>query len=236
MGEKRILVDPFLAAKNTYDPIVWTSNGLRNPMVDLPLTDKELEQLLSTVDMVLVTHTHNDHWDVIAREMISREMPILGQPEDEQQFRNQGFSSVAPIYVKYGLEQLTFTRTGGQHGTGEIAVRMAPVSGFMINDGQHTLYIAGDTVWCKEVEDALRVYKPDFIVLNAGAAQFDMGDPITMTADDVLTVAKHSDAAKIVCVHLDTVNHCHQKRPELRAATAHDPRIIVPDDGDIIYL
>jgi hypothetical protein len=33
------------------------------------------------------------------------------------------------------------------------------------------LYIAGDTIFCKEVKDALDNYKPDIVVVNAGAAQ-----------------------------------------------------------------
>ena len=44
------------------------------------------------------------------------------------------------------------SRTGGQHGTGEIAEMLAPVSGFVLRaDGEPTVYVAGDTIWCDEV-------------------------------------------------------------------------------------
>ena len=46
---------------------------------------------------------------------------------------------------------LSIARTGGQHGTGEIALELAPVSGFVIG----CPYIAGDTIWCREVEEAI---------------------------------------------------------------------------------
>lgn len=232
-GGVSILVDPFLAPKDTYDPIIWTSNGIRNPMTELPFPAKDS---CDNADIILVTHTHNDHWDEAARQLIAKEKLLLGQPEDEAKFREQGFTNVHPIVDKYTTHGLIFQRTGGQHGTGEIALKMAPVSGFVISDGKRSLYIAGDTIWCSDVAEAINKYQPDVVVLNTGGAQFDMGDPITMTAADVLQVAAASKASKIICVHMDTVNHCYVTRPLLRAAVGGDGRILLPEDGETVAL
>lgn len=239
IGEVNILVDPFFGKKDAYDPVIWTSNGIRNPMTELPLTDQELEALVATADMVVVTHTHNDHWDEAARQIIPKNKLLLGQPEDEQKFRDQGFTQVTSIDNTFTTHGLLFTRTGGQHGTGDIGLKMAPVSGFIISNGRQSVYIAGDTIWCPEVEAAISKYKPNFIVLNAGAAQFDMGDPITMTIQDIMMVARNSRASKIICVHMDTVNHCYLERYMLRAAIAEaqeDMRIQAPEDGETVTL
>ena len=68
---------------------------------------------------------------------------------------------------------------------------MAPVSGFVVRaEGSPVLYVAGDTIWCPEVEEALEVHRPDVVVVNAGAARLLEGDPITMTAGDVARVCR----------------------------------------------
>ena len=57
------LIDPFLAPKDTYPGFEGTFNyQQRMPMVDLPLS---MDNLLSNVTAVVVTHTHLDHWDCL---------------------------------------------------------------------------------------------------------------------------------------------------------------------------
>lgn len=127
-------------------------------------------------------------------------------------------------------------RTDGRHGTGEIGEQMGPVSGFLVTaPGEPTLYLAGDTIWCDEVAEALDVHRPDVVVVNAGGARFVEGDPITMTADDVVAVARHAAGARVVAVHLEAVNHCLESRSELREpldVEGLQERVSVPADGE----
>lgn len=60
---KRFLVDPMLAPKGAWPGFPGTAHAeIRNPMVDLPFgVDKIVD-----VDAVIVTHTHEDHWDQAA--------------------------------------------------------------------------------------------------------------------------------------------------------------------------
>ena len=46
------------------------------PMVDLPLS---MDNLLSNVTAVVVTHTHLDHWDDTAINAIPKSLPIFVQ-------------------------------------------------------------------------------------------------------------------------------------------------------------
>lgn len=46
------------------------------------------------------------------------------------------------------MARLELTRTRGRHGHGPEAAELGPVSGFVVGD----LYIAGDTIWCPDVE------------------------------------------------------------------------------------
>lgn len=234
----RFLADPLFAEKDSYDPIMWTSNNIRNPMVNLPVSDGELKEIIAATDAVIVTHTHNDHWDEAARSLIPKEKLLIGQPEDREKFIGQGFTSILAVDQQERLGSLGIIRTGGQHGTGKIGEMMAPVSGFVLKGSTECIYIAGDTIWCREVEQAIEQHQPTTIVLNAGAAQFDKGDPITMTIDDVLAVCKKSRAGKIICVHMETINHCHLRRDALRVAiekAGESRRCVVPEDGESVF-
>ena len=133
---------------------------------------------------------------------------------------------------------IEIVRTEGQHGRGEIGRLMAPVCGFVLKGGgEPVVYIAGDTIWCAEVQQAVDQFQPRVIVVNAGAAQFTSGGPITMTADDVRAVAKAAPRAKVIAVHMEAINHCLLSRSDLRIALQDAglaARVAVPEDGQRI--
>ena len=230
---KRLLVDPMLSDEGAQQPIANAPNPRKFPLCPLPLS---VPELLDALDAVLVTHTHRDHWDEPAAELIPKSLPILGQPEDEAKFRQQGFHQVQPIMTALEWNGIQITRTGGQHGTGEIGKKMAPVSGYVLRaPGGPTIYIAGDTIWCPEVESALEQFRPRIAVVNAGAAQFLEGAPITMTAEDVIRVCQAASNTQVVADHMETVNHCLLSRADL-AFQLEAARVIgqvaIPNDGD----
>ncbi len=174
-----LLVDPMLSRAGEMDPVSNAANNRRIPLVELPLTDAELGELVGQMDAVLVTHIHRDHWDARARELLPKSLPIICQPGDESKIREAGFTAVTPVADEYEWRGIRFQRTGGRHGTGEIGKQMGKVSGFVLSAaGEPKLYIAGDTIWCDPVADALHEYNPGVVVVNAGAAQFLAGDPI----------------------------------------------------------
>ncbi len=134
---------------------------------------------------------------------------------------------------------LSIHRTGGRHGREDAMVQAnAPVSGFVVAaDGEPTVYVAGDSVWCPEVGEAIAAHAPDWIVVNAGGARFLQGGAITMEAADVAAVAEAAPAARVVAVHMEAINHCLETREELAAALAEggvDGRVSIPADGEAV--
>ena len=239
LHELTFLVDPMLSPLEAMDPIPNAGNQRRIPMVPLPLSDEELQQQLGSIDAVLVTHTHRDHWDASAEAMLPKHLPLLSQPEDQNTLENAGFSQVLPVHEHLTWHGLQIDRTGGQHGKGELGKRMAPVSGFVLRaEGEPTVYIAGDTIWCSEVEQTLQQFSPDVVILNTGAATFATGGgPITMNEEDVIQVCRSVPEAKIVAVHMETINHCVLTRAALRAKVEEEglgKQVYIPADGDIL--
>lgn len=228
-----ILVDPMLSPKDTMNPISNAGNSLRIPMVDLPFTEEELKKKLNTVNAILLTHLHADHWDAKARELINKEIPLICQPTDVDRLKQQGFKEIIPLNEHMEWKGIGITRTGGQHGTGEIGKRMGQVSGYLIAHKKQSLYIAGDTIWCEEVKKVIDIFSPDHIVVNGGGARFLQGDAITMTGKDVLEVSRVTKAT-ISVVHLETINHCLEKRKDFREIIEQNQlgkQVMIPDDG-----
>jgi L-ascorbate metabolism protein UlaG (beta-lactamase superfamily) len=236
---KIILVDPMLAPQGQYDPAPMSSNDRRIPLINLPFLANELPEWLRTIDAVLITHTHSDHWDALSQELLDKQLPLLCQPADTELLQSQGFTQVLTIEEELQWEGIRLYRTAGQHGTGEIGQLMGTVSGFVVEAEQQRLYIAGDTIWCDDVREALTRYQPTAVVVNAGAARFTMGDPITMTAAEVVQTARFAPQATVYAVHLEAVNHASEDRAQVRALADQEglaDRIVVPNDGEWVTL
>src|SRR5687768_1242271 len=78
----KILVDPMFFPKGAFDPIAGKA---RNPMVDLPVP---IGEIINDLDLVLVTHTHPDHFDPVASESLNKSLKLFNQPADEAYFQN----------------------------------------------------------------------------------------------------------------------------------------------------
>jgi L-ascorbate metabolism protein UlaG (beta-lactamase superfamily) len=235
LGGKRLLVDPQLDPAGHREAIPGTPNPRPNPVVPLPAAP---EAVADGVDIVVVTHRHGDHLDETAVATLDPGIPLLCQPPDADFLEALGFQDLRPVQDAGTLQGLSVARTDGRHGTGELGDALGPVSGFVLAaEGEPTLHVAGDTVWCEELSDALDAHRPDVVVVNAGGARFLEGDPITMTAEDVIAVAHHAPWATVVAVHLEAVNHCLETRAQLRAAVdaaGVGSRVRIPADGESV--
>src|SRR3954471_22857020 len=96
---KKFLIDPMLAEKGTL-PAFGPGVGLppaprqdqNNPLVSLPTS---IDNIVSNIDAVIVTHLHLDHWDDAAKEALPKEIKVFAQnDEDATEIRNAGFKNV----------------------------------------------------------------------------------------------------------------------------------------------
>lgn len=233
---ERILIDPSLDPAGHRPPIRNTANQKPNPLVELP---SDWESAIADIDAVLVTHMHQDHFDDTAARLLNTSTPMFSQPEDEARLRALGFEQVNPIATELGWRRNSIRRTPAQHGSGEIAKAMAPVSGFVLRaPHEPVLYVAGDTIWYEAVAQTIAAEQPDVIVVNASGASFLEGGPIVMNAADIAEVRASAPRATIIVVHLEAINHCHETRayyrqilPEMGVDLAG---IHIPDDGETI--
>ena len=229
------LIDPFLAPKDTYPGFEGTFNyQQRMPMVDLPLS---MDQLLSDVDAVVVTHTHLDHWDDSAVQAIPKSLPIFVQNSaDQKLISSQGFNDVRIIF-----ESVDFNGTVEMYANPVLAPLAGDAMGVIFEAADEpTVYLVGDTVWTSDVEKALLRFDPNVIIMNTGYAQvLGYEDSIIMGTKDIGRMVVRKPEAKIIAVHMDTVNHTATSREDVRKfikGNNIESHVAVPEDGETIAL
>ncbi len=167
-----ILTDPMPSAKDALDPF---AGGARNPTVELPHT---LEQILDSVDGVLVSHVHPDHFDSVASAALPKTIPVLCQPDDEQRITEEGFRTVISIVTNNVWNGITISRTGGQHGSGKILQGIKTAIPFIdprrwrgyliLNQGRSNSIYCGHT---KQRLDIKKIAQPSWASFDSGSAR-----------------------------------------------------------------
>jgi L-ascorbate metabolism protein UlaG (beta-lactamase superfamily) len=244
-GGKVFLIDPFFAEQ--YAQPSFSGNSL-NPIIGLPMP---VDEILKSVDYVLISHLHPDHFDDSAKSLIPKNIPVFCQPGDSESIIQAGFQEVTEINNTVTVSGINIHRTAGMHGTGKIETIMGVVSGFVLKHKQEkTLYFTGDTIWCEPVKKAISDHRPQVIICHAGGNRFFKEHPIfgeafsgdseavIMDAEQVIALAMHSTNSKIIATHLGALDHETITREQLREMTLQEgilpDQLFIPYDGESI--
>lgn len=210
--ETNLLIDPMLGNKGSLGVFPGTNDDRENPLVDLPFTSSELQTKLSTIDTVFVSHLHPDHWDEAAVNLIDKTTPIICPAPIAEAISGYSFLNIQPIQEEVQFNDLELHLTNGQHGTGEIGKKMGLVNGLVIKHQNQKVYVAGDTIWCQDVKEAIDTHKPNHMIVAGGAASFALGEPVIMTAQHIKELAAYSPDATIWITHLEAISPCTEDR------------------------
>lgn len=212
-GGMKILIDPVLADKGEYPPIDMTPNQRPNPLVCLKTP---IEDLLSC-DVVLCTHTHNDHFDKKTIELLNKNKAIICQSDDVNTFVSYGFKNIIPVEKSLEYKNIKINRVEAQHGVGEIGRKMGIANGYILRaENEPTIYFLGDTIYNESIKKNIENFNPDILVINAGSPKFLSGSPIVMTIKDIEKTINVNPNLKFIIVHLDTFNHCIETREHIK--------------------
>lgn len=244
-GGRKFLIDPMLAKKGAYPGFEHSANShLRNPLVELPMP---VEEILKGVDTIILTHTHSDHWDDAAVELIPKSMPLIVQhAADAELVKSQGFTNVRIMgdeSTDLG-DGIVMHRAACQHGsdrlyaTPPVAEMLGQVAGLVFQrPGGKTVYFVADTIWFHGVEVAMKKFKPDYVILNSGNATLDDFGAIIMGAEDVLRTLAIVPDAVVIGQHMEAVNHCVLTRQQLREFVEEKgvaSKVFIPADGEYV--
>ncbi len=241
----KFLIDPWLSPKDSMPGFDGAINSnIRQPRVDLPFSIDNI----TDADVVIVTHVHPDHWDEYAERAINKEIKLFVQSEtDKNYLTSKGFNNVE-ILLNSGINYngIELYKTGCQHGKREIVEPICkqlnmPYDSMGVvfkSSGEKTLYLAGDTIYCEEVEAAINEFNPQVIIVNACGATLLNGEKIIMTDKDIKKVITQIPTATIIASHMDTVSHLSVTRVDLKqfASSENINNLLIPEDGESIII
>lgn len=235
-GGQKFLVDPMLSKKGEFDPFLPAERDDRNPIVELPMS---VDELLDGVDAVIITHTHEDHFDQAAKDQLPKDIKMFMQDEEDAKLAKEaGFTNIEVMEEEVAIDfnGVEITEVDGRHGYGETAELLGNVMGVVFqHPEEETVYLAGDTVWYEKVQENIDTYKPEVIILNGGANEITGMGPLIMGKEDIYEVYKAAPEATIVVSHLEAVNHWGLSRAELKNFINEkgiQSNVLVPDDGE----
>lgn len=153
----------------------------------------EIEQL-PPLDMVVLSHIHEDHFDRIAEAKLDKNVPIITTHQAADHLKGKGFTATQGLNT---WETLTVTKDDatvritampGRHGPGILSALLPSVNGNML-EFQSTvdkpvfrLYISGDTLIYEDIKEIPQKYPDiDLALLHLGGTKI-LGILLTMDA------------------------------------------------------
>lgn len=246
-GKFHILIDPMLSEKGKLPPFAWLRHRpRRNPLVSLP---ENASDILGPVTHCLITHSqkfgiktlqHTDHLDPAGESFLrNNNIPVITRRQDASYLQKSGLNVVATLNFWQPEPVLggQITAIPALHGHRWINGLMANGAGFFLQlPGEPSIYISGDTVYTQDVERVLTELRPDIAVMAAGSASLDVGGPILMPLEELLTFAQKAPY-KVVANHLEALNHCPTTRSQLKQVLARSgllSKVSIPRDGETL--
>ncbi|MRG47278.1 MBL fold metallo-hydrolase [Chitinophaga sp. SYP-B3965] len=222
IGGYRILTDPTLdAAEHLYHHGFGAiSRKLDNPA--LPLRD------LTNIDLILLSHhQHKDNFDTNGKAFTAKVPHVLSTINASKAIN--GITGLKEWQTQSipttKLPNLRITATPAQHRPSWIPEFVSgKVIGFVIEfDGQENgvIYISGDTVYFKGIDEVGRRYKIDIGIFHVGAVQFrylsGFGE-YTMDSAGLIKAVSVLNPNKVIPIHSRGWSHFKEKESTLKEA------------------
>lgn len=233
INKQRILIDPMLSERESMPAVILSANKLKNPLTDLPFS---AESFIRDIDWLLLTHLHFDHFDRKAIDLISKKTPVLCSSLDKGKLNRLGFSTIHVIDNEHETDGIKFSRFPAVHGKGLLKFLMGKGSSYLIEFQGFKIFLTGDCLLTATLKDNLKIIRPDIVIVNAGAARFRIGKPITMSIFDVQEISKILKSSKIFMVHLDALNHCSETQDYCKNQLQGYSNILIPTNGEEIQI
>lgn len=191
---------------------------------------------LASVDLVLLSHVHEDHFDQQASASIDPATPIILPAADEAAVAAKGFTGLDAVRwgdtrrFDAGVGQVRITAMPARHSRNpEIAGLLGTGNGYWIEfqngDRTRAVYWTGDTMPTDEVVAAVRSRgAPDLMVAHVGGVGgTGPFGRISMGAEDVIELAGAIQPRYVLPIHHSTYDFYREPIGDLAVRTEGRP-------------
>ena len=201
-----ILTDPNFLHKGEH---VHLGYGMRSTRQTNPAIN--IEQL-PPLDLVLLSHMHEDHFDRVVQRKLSKTIPIVTTSQAAHALKKKDFDVTYPLKtweqltVIKGDAQLRITAMPAKHAPGPMTFALPPVMGSMLEfqvRGSTTLrmYISGDTLLYRQLRQIPKRFPDiDLALLHLGGTKI-MGIMVTMDGKQGVKALKMLSPRTAIPVH-----------------------------------
>lgn len=239
-----ILTDPNFLHKGEH---VYLGYGVRAER----LTDPALAlSQLPPIDLVILSHLHEDHFDRRVQEQLNRDTPIVSTREAASQLRRIGFrralglSTWDRLEVSKGQARLLVTAMPGRHGVPGVSILLPTVMGSMLDfsataaQPKYRMYISGDTTVFDDLAlIAQRFPGIDMALLHLGGTRLLNLARVTMDAKDGVAMLKLIGPERAIPIHYNDYDVFKSPLAEFEAqarAAGLEKKIIYLKHGDSV--
>ncbi len=203
-----VLVDPFIEGNSMND-----------------ISDEDLGP-----DLIAITHGHFDH----VGDADKFEAKVICQPEVSEYLEEKGHEDTVGYNIggTFNYEGVSFTMVHAFHSSGSPEDRNFDIyggtpSGYIIDDGDTTLYHPGDTGLFGDMKDVIGdIYSPDI-------AAIPIGDHFTMGIDQASIAVEWLGVDEVIPIHYNTFPPIEQD-PEEFEEKVKSAEVHILDVGESI--
>jgi L-ascorbate metabolism protein UlaG (beta-lactamase superfamily) len=168
---------------------------------------------LPSLDVVVLSHLHGDHFDRVARRELTRDAPVVTTAEAADRLARWGFDA-RPLdtwqthRLNRGEETLTIQSLPAVHARGVLGRLLPPVMGSWIEHAvngevRQRIYISGDTLTGDHVDEVRQRHpEVDVVIVHLGGTRV-LFHTVTMDAGQGVDFLRRTDPATVVPVHFD---------------------------------
>jgi len=201
-----ILTDPTFIHMHEQVSIGYGMHSMRltNPAIEI--------HDLPTLDLVILSHFHGDHFDQVAEQKLDKTLPIVTTPEAVKELGQRGFGNTyplgtwSPLTVVKGDVRLCVTAMPGRHGPPLADWVLPEVMGSIVefqSSGNilFRMYITGDTLVINDLKEIPRRYPDiDLALLHLGGTRV-LGVMVTMDGKQGVEVMQLVKPRRAIPIH-----------------------------------